>query len=106
MNGIENTISSWLNVNEILTLRLILDVYMYVITAEIPEEDGEDLGLHLKLLSMLDNPAVIVAAAASGDVGTLREFLRKHPSQVCNVFVIFWVLTGSCGKITYVYICM
>lgn len=53
-----------------------------IITAEISEQGGEDLGLHLKLLSMLDNPAVIVAAAASGDVGTLQEYLRKHPSQV------------------------
>jgi E3 ubiquitin-protein ligase mind-bomb len=51
-------------------------------SSEIPEQDGEDLGLHLKLLSMLDNPAVIVAAAASGDVVTLRDFLTKHPSQV------------------------
>lgn len=57
-------------------------VYTHVITAEISEQGGEDLGLHLKLLSMLDNPAVIVAAAASGDIGTLKEFLRKHPSQV------------------------
>ena len=53
-----------------------------VTAAEISDQDGEDLGLHLKLLSMLDNPAVIVAAAASGDVETLRDFLRKHPSQV------------------------
>ena len=46
------------------------------------EEEGEDLSLQMKLLSVLDNPAVIVATAASGDVGTLRGFLRKHPSQV------------------------
>lgn len=44
--------------------------------------EGEDLGLNLKLLSVLDNPAIIVAAAASGDVQTLREFLSRHPSQV------------------------
>ena len=52
------------------------------ILADVPEQEGEDLGLHLKLLSLLDNPAVIVAAAASGDVATLRDFLRKHPHQV------------------------
>ena len=52
------------------------------------EEEGEDLGLNLKLLSVLDNPAIIVAAAASGDVGTLRDFLTKHPSQVhCKLHV-------------------
>lgn len=53
---------------------------------EIPPPDTdletEDLGLHLKLLSLLENPAVIVAAAASGDVDTLRDFLRKHPKEV------------------------
>ena len=38
--------------------------------------------MNLKLLSVLDNPAIVVAAAASGDVGTLREFLARHPSQV------------------------
>jgi hypothetical protein len=46
------------------------------------EQHAEDLGLQLKLLTMLDNPAVIVAAAASGDVGTLRDFLTKHPTLV------------------------
>lgn len=46
---------------------------------------------------MLDNPAVIVAAAASGDVGTLKEFLRKHPSQVCNAFPsVVHVLKSIC----------
>ena len=29
-----------------------------------PDREGEDLGVHLKLLSLLENPAVIVAAAA------------------------------------------
>jgi len=54
----------------------------YVPTAEVPEPEGEGLGLQLKLLSLLENPAVIVAAAASGDVATLRDFLQKHPTQV------------------------
>ena len=43
---------------------------------------GEDLGLHLKLLSLLENPAVVVAAAASGDVDVVKEYLTKHPSAV------------------------
>ncbi|XP_064385276.1 E3 ubiquitin-protein ligase mind-bomb-like isoform X1 [Halichondria panicea] len=30
----------------------------------------------------VQNPAVIVAAAAAGDANTLREFLRKHPTEV------------------------
>lgn len=46
--------------------------------------ESEDLGLHLKLLSLLENPAVIVAAAAAGDVVTLRDFLEKHPKEVHN----------------------
>ena len=46
--------------------------------------ETEDIGLHLKLLSLLENPAVIVAAAASGDVVTLRDFLQKHPKEVQN----------------------
>ena len=56
---------------------------MFMHTADVPETGGEDLGMQLKLLSLLENPAVIVAAAASGDIPTLREFLSKHPSQVC-----------------------
>ena len=46
--------------------------------------ESEDIGLHLKLLSLLENPAVIVAAAAAGDAGTLRDFLRNHPKEVCG----------------------
>ena len=42
----------------------------------------EDLGLHLKLMSLLENPAVVVAAAASGDTDVLREYLSKHSSAV------------------------
>lgn len=44
--------------------------------------EGEDLGVHLKLLSLLENPAVIVAAAASGDIATLKDYLSKHPRDV------------------------
>ena len=32
---------------------------------------------------------MIVAAAAAGDVSTLREFLRKHPTEV-RVQTLFW----------------
>lgn len=46
--------------------------------------EGDDMNLHMKLLSLLDNPAVIVAAAASGSVSNLREFLLKHPSDVSS----------------------
>ena len=42
----------------------------------------EDMDVQLKLLSLLENPAVIVAAAASGDVSTMRDFLSKHPKEV------------------------
>ena len=44
--------------------------------------EGGDIGLHLKLLSMLDNPAVIVAAAAAGEAKVLRDFLTRHPTEV------------------------
>ena len=48
----------------------------------ITDGEGEDLGVHLKLLSLLENPAVIVAAAASGDIATLKDYLSKHPQDV------------------------
>ena len=44
--------------------------------------DMDDIGLHLKLLSMLENPAVLVAAAAAGDPDTIRTFLSTHPKEV------------------------
>ena len=40
------------------------------------------MDVQLKLLSLLENPAVIVAAAANGDVKILRDFLTKHPMEV------------------------
>ena len=48
----------------------------------ITDRKGEDLGVHLKLLSLLENPAVIVAAAASGDIATLKDYLSKHLRDV------------------------
>ena len=42
----------------------------------------EDTDVQLKLLSLLENPAVIVAAAANGDVSVMRDFLNKHPNEV------------------------
>ena len=49
-------------------------------------EDG-DIGMHLKLLSIMENPAVIVAAAAAGDADTLKSFLIKHPKEVqCSCY--------------------
>lgn len=51
-----------------------------------PEDDDmgipDDMNVHLRLLSLLENPAVVVAAAAAGDVSTLKEFLTKHPKEV------------------------
>ncbi len=38
----------------------------------------------MRLLTLLDDPAVVVAAAASGDVPTLRSFLSTHPGAVSN----------------------
>ncbi len=60
-----------------------------------PESETEDLGLHLKLLSLLDNPAVIVAAAAAGDVVTLKDYLTKHPKEVTKQPVIRKVITPT-----------
>ena len=42
--------------------------------------DVIDFGL--KVLSMLDNPAVVVAAAATKDVSKLREYLTRFPQSV------------------------
>ena len=44
---------------------------------------GDMEELHLKLLSLLDNPAAVVAAAAQGDVSTIKDYLSKHPQDVC-----------------------
>lgn len=53
---------------------------------------GGDLEqLHLKLLSLLDNPAVIVAAAARGDASPIKDYLSKHPRDVCCSTVLYTV---------------
>ena len=46
----------------------------------------DDMNVHLRLLSLLENPAVVVAAAAAGDVSTLKEFLTKHPKEVGKMY--------------------
>ena len=51
--------SSW---EAIWLLKSTATVYLYVAA----DMDSEDIGLHLKILSLLENPAVIVAAAAAG----------------------------------------
>ena len=62
-----------------------LQHFSYLIpAASTGDGEGEDLGVHLKLLSLLENPAVIVAAAASGDIPTLKDYLSKHPRDVCK----------------------
>lgn len=43
---------------------------------------GTDLETQLRILSLLENPAVVVAAAAANDARAMREFLVKHPSEV------------------------
>ncbi len=48
----------------------------------------QDMDLQLKLLSLLENPAVIVAAAANGDVTIMREFLTKHPTEVSDYTIL------------------
>lgn len=53
--------------------------------------DSEDIEFHLKLLTLLDNPAVIVAAAAADDPETLRKFLVKHPTEV-RTYCMLWVM--------------
>ena len=59
--------------------------------------DGDLEQLHLKLLSLLDNPAVVVAAAARGDVSAIKDYLSKHPRDVCSCIML--QLSG------YEYIC-
>ena len=66
---------------------VVLDGVLYLhlnAATSTADEEGEDLGVHLKLLSLLENPAVIVAAAASGDIATLKDYLSKHPRDVCT----------------------
>ena len=73
-----------MNVRDIFS-PVIVHAWYWFLAGDL-EEEGGDLSLNLKLLSVLDNPAIVVAAAASGDVGTLREFLARHPSQVWKVY--------------------
>lgn len=47
------------------------------------ELDTEDVGLQLKVLSLMGNPATVVAAAAAGDADTIRDFLSRNPHDVC-----------------------
>ena len=63
------------------------------------EEEGEDLGMQLKVLTLLDNPAVIVAAAASDEVGTLRDFLTKHPMQVFSISTFMCVFVSKASVV-------
>ena len=41
-----------------------------------------DMGLHMRLLSMLGHSATAVTAAAAGDIETLKNFLSKKPEAV------------------------
>ena len=50
--------------------------------------DGDLEQLHLKLLSLLDNPAVVVAAAAHGDASTIKDYLSKHLRDVCSYIML------------------
>ena len=43
----------------------------------------DDIDLQLKLLAMLDNPAVIVAAAAAGKADIIKDYLTRRPKDVC-----------------------
>ena len=44
--------------------------------------DLDDIHTQLRVLSMLDNPATVVAAAAARDADTIREFLTRNPQHV------------------------
>jgi len=46
------------------------------------QQKTEDLSMYLKLLSFLDTPALIVAAAAANDASTVRDFLSRKPQDV------------------------
>ena len=43
--------------------------------------------MYLKLLSFLDTPALIVAAAAANDASTVRDFLNRKPQDVRKMTV-------------------
>lgn len=50
--------------------------------ARLSQMGDSDLPMHVHLLSLLENPAAVVTAAAAGDMDTLRNFLRKKPDAV------------------------
>ena len=49
-------------------------------------EGMEDL--QMKLLTMLGNSALLVAAAAKGDEATVRDYLTKNPHEVCHLYLL------------------
>ena len=63
------------------------------------------MNLHLKLLSLMENPAVIVASAAAGSVANLRQYLVNHPGDVSpanvNMFTTVLIIGTSCGLILW-----
>lgn len=52
-----------------------------ILCAEEPEL-SLDADMQLKLLAIMENPAVIVAGAASGNLSIVKDFLTKHPFEV------------------------
>ena len=48
-----------------------------------PDVDPDDMSVQLKILSLMGNPATVVAAAAAGDAETIRDFLSRNPHDVC-----------------------
>ena len=53
--------------------------------ARLSQIGDSDLPMHVHLLSLLENPAAVVTAAAAGDMDTLRNFLRKKPDAVSEL---------------------
>ena len=44
--------------------------------------DLSDIRTQLRLLSLIDNPATVVAAAAARDADVVREYLTRNPQDV------------------------
>ena len=60
--------------------------------------DDEDMEMQLKLLSLVDDPAVVVAAAAAGETAALKSFLAGHPGSVsaCGLLLLFCICCLFC----------
>ena len=56
------------------------------------------MGVQLKLLSLMDNPATVLAAAVAGDADVIRSYLSRNPQDVSRSESVILLLDGGRGR--------